>query len=309
MKYSLDFKNLAVKLYTSIASVRKTASYVQVPKSTLHNWLRSNKIIRDRHQYRKVTASVSSMIEDLLESNPFSTAADVVHAIKKHMQTHLSKSCVRCWISKLGFTRKKPSFVVQRTNLDEERKSFALHHCDLDPASYLSIDETSLYFDMKPSLGYSKRGRRLVRSQHTHHRHRLSLILAIGCEGVVAHKLVHGSVKTEQFQDFIQSVNRPGKTLLLDNASFHKTRSVRNAISSCGMTCAYLPPYTPQFQPVEHCFATLKSMYRRTSPACDRFDPTDIATRLLQCLDKLRSHSLGNLFTACWERMKAMKTV
>lgn len=307
MKYSLDFKNLAVKLYTSFNSIRKTASYVQVPKSTLHNWLCGNKLVRDRNLYRKVTSNVASMIESLLESNPFSTAAEVVHAIKQHMQTQLSKSCVRFWISKLGFTRKKPSFVIQRANLDEERKAFALRHCDLDPSSYLSVDETSLYFDMKPSMGYSKRGRRLMRTQHTHHRHRLSLILAIGCHGVVAHKLVHGTVDHERFKEFVRSVNSPGKTLLLDNASFHKMRCVRSAIESCGMSYAYLPPYTPQFQPVEHCFATLKSMYRKTSPACARFAPEDISTRLLQCLERLRGHDLGNLFRACWERMSAFK--
>lgn len=308
MKYSLDFRNLAVKLYQTFGSVRKTASYVSVPKSTLHNWLRSNRLVRDRRDFRKVTHDVAALIERVIHRNPFSTVAQITTVIKNELHTTLSQSCIRYWISSLGYSRKKPSFVTQRADIDVRRREFADTHSSRDPRSYISIDETSLFFDMKPSKGYAKRGSRLVHSKHTHHRFRLSLILAIGTEGILAHQLVRGSVDSTCFAQFIASIDQPGRALLLDNAAFHKSRVVRDAIQSNNLDVAYLPPYTPQFQPVEHFFATLKSQYRKTSPSTPAFSAEDVAARLGACLEQIRGHNMANLFRACWARLETFKT-
>ena len=93
--------------------------------------------------------------------------------------------------------------------------------------------------------------------------------------------------------------------LLLDNASIHKTGPVMDAIVFRGLTPCFLPPYTPEFQPIEHCFSVLKARYRMLPPAADLPCGNDVAVRVRHSMLHLRPESLTNMFRACWERAGA----
>ena len=97
--------------------------------------------------------------------------------------------------------------------------------------------------------------------------------------------------------------------ILLDNASIHKTHSVLDTMISRGLTPCFLPPYTPEFQPIEHCFSVIKNAFRRL-PVTQSADGAlirlaDMTERVETSIRSLTPKSLHNQFAACWRRAES----
>jgi transposase len=81
--------------------------------------------------------------------------------------------------------------------------------------------------------------------------------------GVVAYQIYHGSVNGQRFAEFVSKIPS-GRTLILDNASIHKTKLVRSACEDREIRLVFTPPYSPWYNPVEFAFSKIKSVYRKT---------------------------------------------
>ncbi len=122
--------------------------------------------------------------------------------------------------------------------------------------------------------------------------------------------MVQGAVNSSAFADFMLGLQTDERdVILLDNASTHKTTIAIDAMLSRGMTPYFLPPYTPEFQPIEHCFSVLKGAFKRTSPSGTAKTASemlgDVAQRLEGCMTRLTSEVLTNQFGACRRRALA----
>jgi transposase len=99
-------------------------------------------------------------------------------------------------------------------------------------------------------------------------RRRLTLIGALGLGGVLAMMTVAAATDTAVFLAFIEQVlipalaHRPDAVLVMDNLSAHKTPAVRTALDRAGISYRYLPAYSPDFNPLEPCWAKLKAALR-----------------------------------------------
>jgi hypothetical protein len=219
-------------------------------------------------------------IVDVLSSNPFDTPARIAKRIREELGISLSTSGVRFWIRRSGITRKKASRPVCTADVHDKRITFAIDYSAVyDPARVVSIDESSFYFDMKPAHGYCHRSRRLRVPSRPGGRTRWSLLMAVSNERVVGWRLEKGSINGAIFADFMSTLDTDDRdVVLMDNASIHKTSLVMDTIIGRGLTPCFLPPYTPDFQPIEHCFSVLKNRrlpatvadvdpYRRRRPA------------------------------------------
>jgi hypothetical protein len=169
---------------------------------------------------------------------------------------------------------------VCTADVHDKRLAFAVDYSAVyDPARVVSIDESSFYFDMKPAHGYCHRSRRLRVPSRPGGRTRWSLLMAVSNERVVGWRLEKGSINGAIFADFMSTLDTDDRdVVLMDNASIHKTSLVMDTIIGRGLTPCFLPPYTPDFQPIEHCFSVLKNRrlpataadvhpYRRRRPA------------------------------------------
>jgi putative transposase len=179
------------------------------------------------------------------------------------------------------------------------------------PDDVVSIDESAIWFDMKPVCGYSPKGRRLTCKAPPRRQDRWSLILAISNSRVIGFDLKQGAMKGADVATFNASLPVNGKRLLLDNAAIHKTRTARAAIDTAGASALFLSPYSPHFQPIEHAFSVVKAHFRRTCPT----DIPDVSTheenvmlRLMASLQMLTTESLHNMFVACWERARVISS-
>ena len=141
--------------------------------------------------------------------------------------------------------------------------------------------------------GRAPRGERLVEKTPHGHWKTTTLLAALGIDGVRCSTVVDGAVNREVFDAFVEQVLapalRPGDVVILDNLSSHKSERARRAIGSRGASMEFLPPYSPDLNPIEMVFAKVKQLLRslacRTRDALwnamqnvlDRVTPTDAA--------------------------------
>lgn len=94
----------------------------------------------------------------------------------------------------------------------------------------------------------------------------VSVVSAIGLEGVVAYQAVYGSLDSLGFEAFLATALLPklqrGDCLVLDNCSIHKTDDIRKLCEKAGISLLFLPPYSPDFNPIENMWSKLKAGLR-----------------------------------------------
>jgi transposase len=131
------------------------------------------------------------------------------------------------------------------------------------------IDETGLNTKMARHYGRSQMGQRCVCSLPHGHWQTSTFIAALRHDSIEAPFLVDGPVDADAFTAYLEQVLcpqlRPGDTLILDNLSTHKISNVHRLLSACGARVRYLPPYSPDLNPIELAFAKLKAHLRQAA--------------------------------------------
>lgn len=147
--------------------------------------------------------------------------------------------------------------------------------------------------------GRAPRGERVIdRTPHGHWK-TTTLIAALGIEGVRCSTVVDGAVNADIFEWFVERVLvpelEPGDTVIMDNLSSHKRSRTRELIESSGAMLAYLPPYSPDLNPIEMVFSKVKQLLRtlgcRTREALwdamqgvlDQITPSDASNCFRHC--------------------------
>ena len=114
--------------------------------------------------------------------------------------------------------------------------------------------------------GRAPRGERLIAKVPHGHWSTTTLIGALGIDGVRCSTVVDGPVNGDIFRAFIDQVLCPvlrtGDIVVMDNLSSHKSPQVRRSIEAAGATLIYLPPYSPDYSPIEPAFSKIKQLLR-----------------------------------------------
>ena len=125
------------------------------------------------------------------------------------------------------------------------------------------------------------------------------MIAALRLEGITAPAVFDGPIDNVSFLAYVEQVLvptlRPGDVVVLDNLAVHKQPEVRVAIGAVGATVRFLPPYSPDFNPIELAFAKLKALLRAARPrtfdqvnslmaiALELFTPLECANYIRHC--------------------------
>jgi transposase len=136
----------------------------------------------------------------------------------------------------------------------------------LNPGKLIFIDETWIKTNMVRLYGRSKRGTRLVDTSPHGHWKTSTFIAGLRADGVVAPAVFDGAINGDLFLDYVEQVLVPtlthGDIVVMDNLSSHKKPAVREAIEATGAALRFLPPYSPDLNPIEMLFAKLKALLR-----------------------------------------------
>ena len=135
------------------------------------------------------------------------------------------------------------------------------------------IDESGFSHDMPRTHGYSDRGQRCYGSHDWGARGRTNVIGAMIGKALLTVMLLSGTVNTQVFtswvkEDLIPKLP-PESVIVMDNASFHKGEEMKLSITKAGHTLLYLPPYSPDLNPIEHKWAESKHTRRKLNCTID----------------------------------------
>jgi transposase len=157
----------------------------------------------------------------------------------------------------------------ERTDVAEARQRWKEEQPALDPARLVFIDETATSTNMARLRGRCRRGERLVgRVPHGHWK--ISTFVAgLRCDAVTAPFVIDRPMNGAIFRAYLEHclipTLAPGDIVIMDNLPAHKVAGVRDAIEAAGARLAYLPPYSPDFNPIEQFFAKLKALLRKAA--------------------------------------------
>jgi transposase len=139
----------------------------------------------------------------------------------------------------------------------------------LDPARLVFIDETAVTTKMVRPNGWSPRGERLIGEAPVGHWETLTFVAGLRNTGIVAPMMIKGAMNGEAFLAYIEQCLVPtlrrGDIVVADNVSFHKVAGVEEAIKARGAELRLLPEYSPDLNPIEMVFHTLKALLRKAA--------------------------------------------
>lgn len=138
----------------------------------------------------------------------------------------------------------------------------------VDPATLVFVDESGTNLAMTPRYGRAPRGERVVGTVPRNHGPNTTLVAALSLDGITAAMTLEGAADRAAFDVFVAEILAPtltpGQLVIWDNLSVHKSAVAARLLAERGCRVLFLPPYSPDFAPIEHAFSKLKTALRRT---------------------------------------------
>jgi transposase len=151
----------------------------------------------------------------------------------------------------------------------ERREAWFDNQLDLDPEKLVFIDETWTTTNMARKNGRAPKGERLRAGVPHGHWKTTTFVAGLRLTGMTAPMVLDGPINGQWFQAYVDQVLvptlSPGDIVVMDNLGSHKGAGVRKAIEAAGATLLYLPPYSPDFNPIEKAFSKLKALLRKAA--------------------------------------------
>jgi transposase len=156
-----------------------------------------------------------------------------------------------------------------RPDVAEARAAWHSKQPQLNPAHLVFLDETWATTNMVRHYGRAPCGQRLVAGAPRGHWQTSTFLAALRQDQITAPCVVDGAINGETFLAYVEQSLVPtlvrGDVVIMDNLGSHKVAGVRQAIEAAGATLLYLPPYSPDLNPIEQLFAKLKALLRKAA--------------------------------------------
>jgi transposase len=181
----------------------------------------------------------------------------------------------------------------------QHRTAWRFWQAHLHSQQLVFIDETGANTMMSRRQGRAFRGQRVIGKVPYGHWKTTTFVGALRATGITAPMVVDGPMNGRVFLAYVQQqlvpTLRAGDTVIMDNLAAHKVAGVRTAIESTGARLAYLPPYSPDLNPIELAFAKLKQLLRsaaervidnlerRIGKLLQRFQPNECSRYFAHC--------------------------
>jgi len=169
---------------------------------------------------------------------------------------------------------------------------------DLDPHALVFIDETGASTKMARRYGRAARGERLKASVPHGHWKTTTFVGGLRLSGMTAPMVLDGPMTGSWFLAYVEQILvptlRPGDIVIIDNLAAHKNAAVRRAIEAAGAELRFLPPYSPDLNPIENAFAKLKAHLRKAAAR----SVNQLWRAIAEAIDTYSSSECANYFAA-----------
>jgi transposase len=209
--------------------------------------------------------------------------------LKAALQTELCKATLCKALRKLKLTFKKKVIHAaeqDRPDVAERRLYWQLAQQGINPEQIVFLDEFGATTKMTRTHGRALQGTRLVEKVPHGHWKSNTFVAGLRSTGLVAPLAIDGAMNGELFEAYVKQqlvpTLRPGDLVILDNLPSHKRTGARLAIEAVGAQLIFLPPYSPDFNPIEQAISKLKRMLRSAKQRT--------IAGLQECFGKLLDH-------------------
>lgn len=145
---------------------------------------------------------------------------------------------------------------------EQKRQDFLEKLCKLDSSKIVYLDETGIEQQICREYGWVEKGQTLPLAVSGKRKRRINLIAGLLNGKLIEPMTFEGSCNKQLIETYFKDVLLPalgaGFTIILDNASFHKSKALADIVVQHGCILLFLPPYSPDFNPIEHYWAALK---------------------------------------------------
>lgn len=157
----------------------------------------------------------------------------------------------------------------ERPDVAQARQAWAATQADLVAGRLVFVDETWATTTMTPARGRSPKGVRCIGKAPAGHWRTTTFLGALHCDGLMAPLVFDGPINGQVFRAWVEQALapdlRPGDIVIMDNLGAHKVAGIQAAIAATGAELRYLPPYSPDYNPIEQVFAKLKALLRKAA--------------------------------------------
>lgn len=280
--YPVGFREAAMRAYARLNSLRRVSELLNVSISSLSRWCRRLHSKCWKQSPRVLTETIVDLIRSALqEDTTRCSCSSILEFLKLRHQIHISRQLVHLVVRKrLNYTfkrsrkRGKRDAVTQHSNVrDFLRKIYHFHIS----GKLAAVDECGFDQRCVPVYAYAPKGHPAILSYlpNTKDRSRVTMVMGIdSATGSHFEHLLQHPCNSSAFAVFLKHLEFPkGTGIIIDNASIHKTKEVREVANQKGYTLLFTPPYTPEANPIEMVFGVVKNMFYRL-----RHDPSFVST-------------------------------
>jgi transposase len=212
-----------------------------------------------------------SVVRELVEEKPDRTIAELKVGFESKTGRTTSTSGISRALQKLGLVRKKKKVVAKEREskrVREARSEFRSKQAELEPWRLVFIDETGTSIGMTRRYGRAQAGELVEDFVPRNTGTVVTLIGALTAEGLVAAMTVEGGTTKVVFETFVEQLLVPelaeGDIVVLDNLAAHRSARACELIEEAGASVLFLPPYSPDLNPIEQAWSKMKEFLRAT---------------------------------------------
>jgi transposase len=187
---------------------------------------------------------------------------------------------------------------------DSARREWRAALADRDPSRFVFLDESSTNVCLTPAYAWAPRSQRAHGTAPRNHGQNTTLVAALTPTGLQAPMTLLGAMDSDAFaayvREFLLPTLTPGTIVILDNLSVHKRADIRALVDAAGCQLVFLPPYSPDFNPIELVFSKLKTRLRRLAAR------TQVALEeaIAEALTTISAHDAIHDFAHCGYQLK-----
>lgn len=267
--HNKDFINIIKNFYSNNNfSIREVAKIFNISKSTIHRWIHinnSNETNKINPKLNKIN-KYKKIIHEQIIINPLLNAKELQNIILEKTKIKISTSSIYIYIHQLGFTFKK---IPKRNYTDKDillkkQQIFENKIKSIKFKNIICIDESYFYSNTNNDYGWiniKNKSETLIYNKANPIKY--TLIMAISCDNIVSYEIFKNkNIDQFIFYNFLKNKVFPicnNKYILMDNAKFHKTKIIFDLFKESKNTVLFIPPYSPQYNPIENVFGIIKN--------------------------------------------------
>ncbi len=156
-----------------------------------------------------------------------------------------------------------------RPDVARHRQRWRVWQRYMDPSRFVFLDETYATTNMVRHYGWGPKGERLIDAAPAGHWRTTTFVAGLRASGIIAPFALDGPMTGPVFRAYVEQVLVPeleaGDVVVMDNLAAHKVAGIEEAIRAVGASILYLPPYSPDLNPIEQAFAKLKALLSKAT--------------------------------------------